>query len=67
MTVKSAVAAAVVDKTGRKETKTEAGYTRGTKAEHCGICSHYAAHECEIVAGRIFPAMWCHYFEKRAK
>ena len=56
-------------KTGKspeKETKADAGYSQGTKAEHCGICAHYAAHECEIVAGRIFPAMWCRYFEKRA-
>lgn len=57
---------ALVGSTGTKETKAEAGYKRGTKAEHCGICTHYAVHECEIVEGRIFPAMWCRYFEARA-
>lgn len=67
MAVKGDVAKAMVEKTGAKETKADAGYTRGTKAEHCGACSHYAAHECEIVEGRIFPAMWCRYFDKRAK
>jgi hypothetical protein len=63
---KGDIASAIVAKSGQKETKAEAGYTRGTKAEHCGICKHYAAHECEIVEGRIFPAMWCRYFEGRA-
>jgi hypothetical protein len=67
MTIKSDLAKTVVKSLGKKETKAESGYKRGTKAEHCGICSHYAAHECEIVEGRIFPAMWCRYFEKRAK
>ena len=67
MTVRSAVAEALVEKSGKKETKAEAGYKRGTKESHCGICGHYAAHECSIVEGRIFPAMWCRYFEKRAK
>lgn len=67
MSAKSDLAHAVVKSSGKKETKAEAGYTRGTKAAHCGICRHYAAHECAIVEGRIFPAMWCRYFEARAK
>lgn len=67
MSAKSALALAHVKASGKKETKAEAGYSRGTKQKHCGICSHYAAHECEIVEGRIFPAMWCRYFEKRVK
>ena len=67
MTVRSSVAEAVVKKSGKKETKAEAGYSRGTKDAHCGICKHYAAHECELVEGRIFPAMWCRYFEARTK
>jgi hypothetical protein len=67
MSAKSDLAYAHVEASGKKETKAEAGYSRGTKEKHCGICAHYAAHECEIVEGRIFPAMWCRYFEKRAK
>lgn len=63
----SDVASAVVHHSGQKETKAEAGYKHGTKAEHCGICTHYAAHECSIVEGRIFPAMWCRYFSARKK
>lgn len=62
---KGDIAKAMVDHSGQKETKAEVGYTRGTKEEHCGICSHYAAHECEIVEGRIFPAMWCRRYEAR--
>lgn len=49
-----------------KESKAEVGYTRGTKAEHCGACTHYAAHECSLVEGKIFPAMWCRRYEARA-
>lgn len=63
---RSDLARAIVQHGGKKETKAEAGYVRGTKAEHCGICKHYLAHGCEIVEGRIFPAMWCRYFDKRA-
>ena len=63
----SDIAAALVKKTGKKETKAEVGYTRGTKAQHCGICEHYAVHACEIVEGPIFPAMWCRRFDKKAK
>lgn len=65
MSVKSDLAATLVKSSGKKETKSEAGYIRGTKKEHCGICAHYSAHECSIVEGRIFPAMWCRYFEGR--
>lgn len=65
MSAKGDIAAALVEKSGKKETKTEAGYARGTKEKHCGICSHYQAHECSIVEGRIFPAMWCRYFDRR--
>lgn len=60
------VAGAMVEKAGRKHTMAEAGYKHGTKAEHCGICVHYVhPHVCELVAGNIFPAMWCRYYEKR--
>ncbi len=63
MSAKSDLALAHVRKTGKKETKADANYSRGTKAAHCGICERYSAHECSIVEGRIFPAMWCRYFE----
>jgi hypothetical protein len=62
----SDISAALVNHTGEKFTKAEVGYAHGTKAEHCGICTHYAAHGCELVEGRIFPAMWCRKFDKRA-
>lgn len=66
MSVRSSLAGVLVKSSGTKETKSAAGYTRGTKAAHCGICTHYQAHECDLVEGRIFPAMWCRYFDKRA-
>lgn len=47
--------------------KTEAGYSKGTPKEHCGICSHSQHnYTCNKVAGRIFPAMWCKYWTPRA-
>lgn len=58
------IALAAVKHSGEKMSKESAGYKHGTKDEHCGICEHYSRHECEIVAGRIFPAMWCRYFER---
>lgn len=67
MSIGSDISATLVGKTGEKFTKSEVGYVRGTKAEHCGICTHYAVHECELVEGRIFPAMWCRKFDKKAK
>jgi hypothetical protein len=63
--MRSDLAAATVAHTGKKMTQAEAGYKRGTKAEHCGICEHYEhPHACEVVIGKIFPAMWCWYFGK---
>jgi hypothetical protein len=58
------IAAATVKHTGEKMTKEEAGYKHGLKQAHCGVCEHYSRHECSIVAGKIFPAMWCRYFER---
>lgn len=63
MTIRSDLASTLVKASGHRETKAEAGYARGTKAAHCGICEHYSTHECSIVEGKIFPAMWCRYFE----
>lgn len=60
------IAKAMLAHGAHKETKAEVGYARGTKVEHCGICTHYAAHGCELVEGRIFPAMWCRRYEARA-
>ncbi len=65
--MRSDLAAATVAHTHEKFSKDEANYSRGTKAAHCGICKHYSHHSCEIVAGNIFPAMWCRYFEKVVK
>jgi len=64
--MRSDLAAATVRHTGEKMDKDAAGYKHGTKEEHCGVCEHFEAkkHECTIVAGRIFGAMWCRYFEK---
>lgn len=59
------IASAVVHHTHEKLSKEEAGYKRGIKQAHCGICKHYKhPHACEIVEGKIFPAMWCRYFER---
>lgn len=47
-----------------KISKAEADYSPGKPHAHCGLCVHYDGHHgCEIVAGRIEPAMWCKYFE----
>lgn len=62
--MRSDIASSVVHHTGEKMTKESAGYSKGTKEKHCGICEHYDRHSCSIVEGRIFPAMWCRYFEK---
>lgn len=62
--MRSDIASSVVHHTGEKMTKEAAGYSKGTKEKHCGVCEHYGRHECSIVAGKIFPAMWCRYFEK---
>lgn len=60
-------ALATVQHTGDKLAKSDEGYSRGTKEAHCGICRGYSMHECAIIAGRIFPAMWCRNFDKRVK
>lgn len=61
------LALATVQRTGEKLAKADEQYSRGTKEAHCALCRGYAAHECQIIAGRIFPAMWCRNFDKRAQ
>ncbi len=50
-----------------KISKLKAGYSMGHADSHCGICEHYerGKNRCEIVEGRIDPAYWCKYFERR--
>lgn len=31
-------------------------------AQRCGVCVHFRAGRCEIVAGQISPDGWCRYF-----
>jgi dihydroorotase len=45
--------------------KASAQYSKGMPSAHCGICTHYSNHRCEIVVGEIDPAMWCKFFAKR--
>ena len=54
------------DKTeGGKRTQASVNYSKGTRAEHCGICRHFQPpHACELVAGHIVPAWWCRLFHK---
>lgn len=52
----------------KKLSKAEVHYSRGMKQSHCGICEHYdGEHGCEVVAGRIEPAMWCEKFTRLPK
>jgi hypothetical protein len=48
-----------------KKTKKEVNYSKGYAPAHCGICTHYSAKTCELVAGKIDPSMWCKLFEKK--
>jgi len=40
-------------------------YRIGTKAEHCGNCSMYAARRCDIVVGDIDPKGYCDRWEAK--
>ena len=63
--MQSDIAAATVQHTREKMSKEAAGYKHGLKQAHCGVCKHYQhPHACTIVEGKIFPAMWCRYFER---
>ena len=56
------------DAPAAKATKAEARYTpKGTMAEHCAICAHYDAGECERVQGRVAAEGWCRYFHRKAR
>ena len=50
---------------GEKMDKSDAEYTKGAAMRRCGICVHYRAHKCEIVAGHIEPMQVCRYFEPK--
>lgn len=56
---------------GDKTPKSDVDYSRGSKAEHCGVCKHYtwAGYDvpvcdgrCSLVEGYIDPAYWCERF-----
>ena len=48
-----------------KDPKIVANYRRGTKAEHCGLCTMFRPpHGCTAVAGLIYAEDTCDYFEK---
>lgn len=57
----------LIDLTGRKLEKDEAGYRLGRKGRNCGLCSMFRGktQSCDIVAGRITSRMLCDYFERR--
>lgn len=58
----------VADAYDRKRSKPSVDYSRGhPTGDHCGVCEHYAAHRCELVAGEIDPAFWCKLFERKAQ
>lgn len=31
--------------------------------DHCGICTHYESHSCDIVSAPIYPGGWCNRFD----
>ena len=48
-----------------KRSKESVNYSKGSMAEHCGICKHFQTpNACELVEGHIVPSFWCRLFAK---
>jgi hypothetical protein len=48
-----------------KRSKESVNYSKGSTAEHCGICKHFQTpNACELVEGHIVPSFWCRLFAK---
>jgi hypothetical protein len=48
-----------------KRSKESVNYSKGSMAEHCGICKHFQTQNaCELVEGHIVPSFWCRLFAK---
>ena len=49
-----------------KEPKQEVDYRKGSRKEHCGICTMFVPmNSCTAVEGPIFPAMLCNLFKRK--
>jgi hypothetical protein len=46
-----------------KRDKQSVDYSKGKPNAHCEICTHFEKPQsCELVEGKIDPAMWCKLF-----
>jgi hypothetical protein len=48
-----------------KRSQASVNYSKGSTAEHCGICKHFQVpNACELVEGHIVPSYWCRLFAR---